>query len=369
MELPTSATDEFSNQSILVIDEEVLDSDIPDSELPPYRPSVIALSSGGTKGLGQVGTLSVLYDEGILSEVDTYIGTSVGGVIALLLVIGCTPHEILEVAVRSTILKPWSQMNKLDKVFLTEYGFVPHELVTAPLRALVEKKMNKIPTLLELYEETSIRLVFVSGNLTDRRVEYLDYISEPDMSCIEAMTSSMLIPGLISKFRYKGKLRIDGAFVDPYPAHYFDDGEREILGLAVIGTELDPDQSYFSYVYAAMCLAFDSLQAVYCKKVSDKVRTIELHLPDISVLDRAKDINKRLKCYNAGVLEGMRAVAAFRGKSYEEYYGSSILPDKYSLIPTFEVKRKTRAQENARRGRAPNRFASALGRIPVPRFG
>ena len=353
--------------NILVIDEEPLDIDsIP--QMNVYRPGIIALSSGGTKGLGQVGTISVLYDEGVLNGVETYIGTSVGGAIALMLTVGCTPHEILEVAIRTTILKPWSQLNKLDKVLISEYGFVPYTTAVAPMRGLVERKMGgRIPTLLELYEETGIHLVFVTGNLTDRRVEYLDHINHPTLPCVDALTMSMLIPGLISKFRYQGKLWVDGAFVDPYPLHYFDNGSNEILGIAVIGTEIDPEGGYFSYMYAAMTLLSDRLQELSGKTLSSKARSIELHLPEISILDRARDINKRLQCYNAGVLAGKKAVASFYGKTYEEYYGVSALPTKYVAAPTFEIKPKHKQPHGSRP--PPNRFANALGRIPVPHLG
>lgn len=319
-----------------------------------------------------IGALSVIVENGILDDVEAFVGSSVGAVISLLLVCGCSIHEIFELALHSTIMRPWKEMNKVDTVIGVDYGLVKHEKVTREILELVTRKQGDIPTLRELYERTGKRLVLVSGNLTDHCPSYIDYLSDPELRCTDPMTASMLVPGAISKFTLKGKLHIDGAFVDPYAACLLDDGETEILGITIIGTELAPETSWAAYMMACISLAFDRLQEMSAAACSDKVTTIELRLPEISVFDRGTDVNKRFRCYNAGVLEGMRAVAGFHGRSYEEHYGLSVMPRAYVPVPIHEVKRR-RAQrgdvgEDGRAAGFGDRIARALGRIRVPRI-
>jgi predicted acylesterase/phospholipase RssA len=339
-----------------------------------WQASALALSSGGVKGMGMLGALIVLEREGFLAGVQTYIGASVGAVISLMMLVGCTLHEIFELSLRSAVLVPWKEMHKVDTALFVEFGFSPHEKVTAEIADMIRSKCDgRVPTMRELFERTGKRLIMVNGNLDDHCVEYIDHISHPELPCLSAMTASMLVPGAVSRCIIDGKLHVDGAFVDPYPASHLDDGTERILGIAVVGTELDPHSSFMSYMYSAASLAFDRLQELSMRGASRNVRTIELRLPDISIVDRGKDMNKRLRCFNAGTLQCMHAVARLRGSTYEQYYGISVLPTEYTEVPTHEVKKHLlhagEPRQPTRRGRMQllgDRLSAALGRIPVP---
>jgi predicted acylesterase/phospholipase RssA len=296
-----------------------------------YKPPVLVLSSGGTKGLGQLGTLYILQEEGILDRIETYIGASVGAVISLMLVCGFHPLEIFEVALRTTLIKPWSEMNKMDKALFVDYGMVKYDKAIEPMREMVLSRFGKIPTLLELYEITHKRFIVVTGNLTDAQAEYIDYRYKPNISCMDAVTMSMLVPGVLSKFMYEGKLYVDGAFVDPFPVHYLDDGSTDILGVTVIGTDLDPGKHILSYLYACISLAFDRLQELGSKNLSNRVRIIQLHLPDMSVFDKGQDVNKRYECFFLGMVEGRKSL-------YYKDWSELSTPTTFSPVPTHQVK-------------------------------
>lgn len=327
------------------------------------KPGILVLGSGGVKGLGIIGGLIALEQEGYLDSIHTIVGTSVGAVIGLLLVVGCSLYEIFELGLVSTVLCPWREMHKVDTTFTVTYGPIPHEKTVQPTVDIVMRKYGKIPTYKELYEITNKRLVMVSGCLNDRKPVYFDHITSPDMPCIAGMTASMLLAGILSKFMYNNKLYVDGAFVDPYACSYLDDGKEYIIGISVVGIDSDPNSSYATYLLSALTLSFDRIQELSTKHISDKVMTIELHLPDISIMDRGADINLRFKCFNAGYLQTMKSIAKIHGKSYEEYYGISKLPETFTPLPFHNV---VHTSENTNQN---NRFASALGRIPIPRLG
>lgn len=337
------------------------------------KPGVLVLSSGGVKGLGIIGALITLEREGYLEGIHTIVGTSVGAVIGLLMVAGCTLYEIMELGLRSKVLCPWKEMHKVDTTLFVTYGPVPHEKTVQETADVIAARFGgRIPTMKELYDRTGKRMVMVTGCLGDstgahRGATYIDHHTHPDMPCISGMTASMLLAGILSKFMYEGMLYVDGAFVDPYPACYLDDGVEYTIGLAVIGVDSDPNASYSAYLIATMSLSFDRIQTLSAPKLSDRVSTIELRLPEISIMDKGSDVNLRLKCFNAGVLYAMQGIARLKGMSYEAYYGLSVLPTTYTDVPTHEVKHHPLVATPAPQQR--NRFTMALSRIPMPRFG
>src|SRR5260221_13304866 len=55
----------------------------------------LVISGGGIKGFGILGMLHKLAEDCLLSSVSSYVGSSVGGVIAALLCFGLSPIEIV----------------------------------------------------------------------------------------------------------------------------------------------------------------------------------------------------------------------------------------------------------------------------------
>lgn len=298
------------------------------------RPTALVLSSGGTKGIGHLGTLEALYQAGILRDLTAFSGCSVGGVINLLLICGYSPSEILVVALRTKLVTSYKVFLKIEKA-LDDFGFVDTMEAMKPMREMVENKFDgKMPTLKELYIKTRKYLVFAISDLTNHEPLYIDHISDPDMPAIEAAAYSMLVTGLLTKGLYKGRLVSDGATVDPLPARRFDDGIHRVLCLAIVGTELKPETSYMSYMYSALSLALDTLQERTIDLLNERFVVVGLNLPELSVVDTGKDMNKRLHCYNIGYLTGMHCVAWYEGSNYYLYYKGEELPE-HRPIETF----------------------------------
>ena len=55
----------------------------------------IVLSGGSVKSLMQIGSLQYCYDNYLLKNLKTFIGTSAGAIILFLLIIGYTPIELM----------------------------------------------------------------------------------------------------------------------------------------------------------------------------------------------------------------------------------------------------------------------------------
>jgi predicted acylesterase/phospholipase RssA len=201
-----------------------------------WRPKVLCLGAGGIKGLDELGAIWWFYSSGVLSKLDTYIGTSIGGIICAFLSMGFTPHEVLYYAIDSTMFSSISELKltELNK----NYGLVSNasfdDALGKRMKAMILKKFKKVPTLREHYEQTGNHLVLVVCSLGGDKLVYMDHKSHPDVDLITAMRSTSNAPGIFGKLEYQKDLLLDGAVGDPYPILHFDDGKTPILGIGVI---------------------------------------------------------------------------------------------------------------------------------------
>lgn len=181
----------------------------------------LVLSGGGIKGIAMLGLLQKLYKQGNLTNINKFIGTSVGSIICLLLSFGFTPLEI------------YNMTNKLSlnfssyKDIINEYGIIDTSTVSNILKTEIKTKIGHIPTLLEHYKITSKHYISVSTNLSKNNAEYIDYVTYPDISCILACEMSFSVPFIFKCIRYNGDVFVDGGLLDNFAIDYqFDNEER-----------------------------------------------------------------------------------------------------------------------------------------------
>lgn len=217
----------------------------------------LVLSGGGIKGIAILGLLQKLYKQGDLTNINKFIGTSVGSIICLLLSFGFTPLEI------------YSMTNKLNLNFLpyttiiSDYGFIDTSTVSNILKTEIKTKIGHIPTLLEHYKMTSKHYISVTTNLTKNRAEYIDYITFPDMNCITACEMSFSVPFIFKCIRYNGDIFVDGGLLDNFAIDYqFNNEER-------IGICLDCDYEIDSIMNFATKILDTAFQLKSEKKIED----------------------------------------------------------------------------------------------------
>ncbi len=196
-------------------------------------PKVLVISHGGIKGFYELGYLCVLYERGIMSELDTYIGESVGSIISLLLICGYTPKEVVNIALISEMLT-MACIGSMVEAWLNK-GILSLDRIQYTLTHYVKQKFLHIPTYKTLFEITGKTLCTVSLALsgTSYKTTYFNPIDTPDVSCVEGVLLSVIIPFIIESRRFEGHMHIDGAIGNPYPVDQYDDGETSILGISV----------------------------------------------------------------------------------------------------------------------------------------
>lgn len=255
----------------------------------------LCISGGGVKGLSILGCLHHLYIEGYLDKIKTYIGTSVGSIISYLLIIGYSPIEIFTQVHINDVSEDFRNLNLIQ--LLSDYGICQFHNNIMLLMDMSRQKMGMIPSLKQLYERTGKILICTVYNYTKMRTEYFNYLSHPELSCLEAVKISSSMPLIFPRHLYQGNLYIDGGISDNYPIDYVDDGKNKILGITLDDSHMleGKEKNVLEYIYRLLMIPLQmrkdrsirhaSERAVTIKVRCDKVGFVEFHLSKRTKMD------------------------------------------------------------------------------------
>lgn len=188
----------------------------------------IVIEGGGIKGTASLGSLAYLQDNDRLKKVNTFVGTSIGAIICLLLVIGYTTDEIKSILFDQD-LKSLTQ----DNLFFAPYrlyrtcGLHSGARIVRLLEECLEKKyFSKDITLAQLNLKTRKVLITTGVSLTDTKTYYFNFKTFPHMKVVDAVRISFSIPLYFSPIKYSidgiEHCFVDGAVLCNYPLYYND---------------------------------------------------------------------------------------------------------------------------------------------------
>jgi len=278
-----------------------------DIDITEWRPEVICMSSGSTRGLYMLGTLFLAQQRGYLDQAHTYIGCSIGGILLGLMTCGWTPFQILEHSCQTALFKDftdiqWTQITK-------EYGLFPNssfdDNLAKKLEWMIRTKFGRIPTLEDLYEITGKRMIFVVVSLKEERLMYLDYKNSPDMDLLRAMRMTSNMPGIFGKLEHQKDLFVDGACLDPFPINYLDDGKTPILGIAADDVHSWDVEKIgpIAYFDRITTLPLRKMMNTSIANASEQCVSIVIPVKDdlkVPILDNGKNIDIRIKMFQRG---------------------------------------------------------------------
>lgn len=255
-----------------------------------WKPEILCIGAGGMKGMDELGALWWFWSENVLSNVDSYIGCSIGGIICALLSIGYWPHEILTYAIDTTLFKNAEdiQMTGVTR----EYGLVSNstfdDALAKRLKQMIIDKMGRIPTLEDLYKITGKTLYLTIASLKERKVFYASHKTHPNMDLFVALRATSNMPGVFGKLEHQKDYFVDGAVMDPLPALHLDDGKTPMLVIGVMDDcpwvfEKVNAMGYFDRILAMSLKALTENTIANCSKacycliipVSDEIGLIE----------------------------------------------------------------------------------------------
>ena len=303
----------------------------------------VVLSGGGTKGLYTLGSLHYYYEKEqyIPSEVNTYVGTSVGSAISLLLVCGYLPIDIFR---ELYLMDSFFDIRQNDISFVDviknifkNMGLVPIDGLILKMETLMKTKLNvvEIPTLEQLYEITKKELTCVVTNVTERRVEYFNHKTHPNLKCTDAVKMSCNIPLMFQKIRYNNCYYVDGAMVNNFAIDYADKKTNRILGIYIPNNDLPSDEGLGGYLGHIILSMQDAMYQVRMRGVGDNSTIIVIHSEKNSgMMEVNIASNKKMRMF----LDGIKAAKIKDSEQLIHVEGLD-LPnlEKFKFVPTDQT--------------------------------
>lgn len=175
-----------------------------------FRYKRLVLSGGGISGMAMLGSLSALSRvPGVLTDVHTVIGTSVGSLVGAMFCIGVDMQTAFEMVCGMDRRSLTSV--SLDNI-LTTYGFDDG----AGLDRFIGMFIPPDLTFATVHRVFGKRLVVHVTSLTDQKNVAFDVHSAPHMSVARAIRMSCSIPLVYSCVRHEGKVYVDGGVINSF---------------------------------------------------------------------------------------------------------------------------------------------------------
>jgi predicted acylesterase/phospholipase RssA len=185
----------------------------------------IVIGGGGLKGLSFLGVLEYFRECDLLNDLRIYAGTSAGAIICLLMILNFSPREQLDLNLNTSFLK----LKPVQSVFQSQSLLDFTDLVNG-LEDLCRQKLNRVPTFLELFEQTGKSLRVVSYNASKNIQETFSETTTPSCLVTEAVKFSCSIPLIFEPQRSKeGDFYFDGGLVNNLPIDAASDADTILV--------------------------------------------------------------------------------------------------------------------------------------------
>lgn len=275
------------------------------------KKTILILGGGGIKGICHIGVLKAMEEKGILKYIKIIAGTSIGGLIGGLCVIGYSPDELykfIELFDQSKV-----RSVNFDNFFI-KYGIDDGEKLIFVLEKLFESKgiSSKI-TFNELFNLTHIKLILTATCLNNKQAYYLSYLTFPNMPVITGLRITTSVPFWFTPVLYDNKLFVDGGCIDDYPIQLFKNELDNVIGIC-----LSENRNYSHTINNVEEFVCELLQCfsegVVCNSIKGFEKcTIKIKVQQISVVNLNIDINTKKKLFDCGynvVMEYLKQINA-----------------------------------------------------------
>lgn len=268
----------------------------------PYNYTSLVISGGSIKGIISLGVLQYTWDNFYLNNINTYIGTSIGAIIGYLLVIGCTPIEIIKYLCVNRVFENIPPYNIAN--MSTGEGTLSFDHIQKHLETITVEKIGKFLTLDQLYEKTGKKLICCTYNLTKDIVEYLSKDTYPDMPCLTAVKMSSNLPFIFPKFRYMDSTYIDGGMGDNFPIHLADKKGEKVLGINMLpevdGFPKESENNITEYLFHLLFVPMLQLVKIRTEKTSKRCDIININHQFDSLIKMSSTTTEKLDMFSKG---------------------------------------------------------------------
>ena len=210
--------------------------------------SNLAISGGALRGVALLGAIKYLEEKKIFKNFNNYIGSSAGGIIIFLLLIGFTSNEIINIL--KDELKYLMNLN-FDNLtnISTKLGIDNGSKNEKILRKYLYSKTNLGSiTFIEFAKKFGKNLIITGTNLDKHQTDYFCVDTFPDMDIIQALLITSCIPFIYEPITFNNDLYIDGGLYSNFPIEYFEKNSNDTLGICINPDYYNKNDNILNYV-------------------------------------------------------------------------------------------------------------------------
>ena len=232
-----------------------------------------------------IGSLKAL--ESKLIDVKEISGSSAGSILALLLALGMSVDEILEVSLSLNI--PDFVKLRIGS-FFNKFGFVD----LGPIREKLVEVCGCDPT----FDELEMKIYVSAYCLNSSSTEYFSKDTHPNMKVIDAVCMSMAIPLIFACGRYGGKTYIDGGTQEQYPmTPFLGKKPHEVTCI-----KLKMDRVYQEEINNPRQFVESLIRSSLTNRTeySKYTKIFEINVGDTNIFDFSMSYEEKVRLYNIG---------------------------------------------------------------------
>lgn len=192
--------------------------------MKPRGYDTVVFSGGGIKGIAMLGAMQSALNKGLLVDAHTYIGSSIGAVVATIMTMGTSPKDIFDKHVLTFRYTPDVDITRLQFNFGLDSG--------RNLDRWLERIVPPGLTFKRLNKRTGKNLVICATNLNTHGPVYFSKDTTPTLEISKALRMSCGVPLYFSAVKHEGALYVDGGVANNFPVEYaYELGAKKVLGV------------------------------------------------------------------------------------------------------------------------------------------
>ena len=284
----------------------------------------IIINGGGPTIFNAYGALKQSNLEGVWTHdnVESYYGTSAGGILAVILALQYSWEELDDFIIK----RPWQHVWKINIMNVYEYylnkGIFGTELFDDFLGPLFKgKDLELTITMREFYEIFKKNIFLYAVNLTTFEITEFSHITHPNMKVLDAVHASAALPILFKPVEYEGNLYTDGGFLLNYPLIKCTADPKTIMGIKNIYTESNSNakniHGIFEYLSYLLSMIVEKIQYGTSVKAGYEIEINSGFIDYSSILSLANNPLERQSLINKGIDDAKKSIELFSEKCTE----------------------------------------------------
>ena len=245
----------------------------------------VSFSGGGFRGLAFLGCVKALQEKELIKDVKSFAGSSVGALIATLVVCGVDYAYLKEVAVGAC---QFFGTFKLDFVSLltrgnaSRFGSSFGLYQTADLRDYLKTCIQNAlhvdydVTFSDLFARNPVELIITASCLETKTPFYFSHSTTKDTPISEALAISCSIPLLFGKSKYEDKTLVDGCLIEKLPMQCWPQEEIDFTMAFLLNSSTNAihTNTLTDYIHALQTSVATSQDDGYLSKYKNAITNI-----------------------------------------------------------------------------------------------